>query len=296
MQQQAIQTMPVGDRTIKMSYEDYCQLDYEHGLTEWVEGEVILFMAPTRAHQSIVGFLFGLLLYYVSHFKLGEVYTAPFEMNTVPEKRYREPDIAFIATAYLHLLNDRGVAGAASLVVEVVSPESVRRDYKEKREEYEKAGVCEYWVIDSRFGKEQFICYVRSTDGKFIAQLPDSQGRYHSTVIPGFWLLPRWLFQVPIPDPKTILNLIAPEIMRDEQALQQAKQQGIERGIQQGIQHGQCELIIRMLTRRFGELDNATLAHIQAMPTQQRELLTEALLDFSTLDDVYTWLHTHATC
>lgn len=292
MQQQTVQPTHVGDRTITMSYEDYCQLDYEHGLTEWVEGEVILFMAPTRAHQSIVGFLFGLLLYYVSHFKLGEVYTSPFEMNTVPGKRYREPDIVFVATANFYLLNDKGMAGAANLVVEVVSSESVRRDYNEKLKEYEKAGVCEYWVIDSRFGKEQFICYVRSTDGKFIAQLPDSQGCYHSTVIPGFWLLPRWLFQMPIPDPKTILNLIAPEIMRDEHALQQAEQQGI----QQGIQRGQCELIIHMLTRRFGALDNATRTHIQALPTQQLELLTEALLDCSSLDDIHTWLHTHAMC
>ena len=38
--------------------------------------------------------------------------------------------------------------GAADLCVEVVSPESVTRDCREKLTEYEQAGVREYWLID----------------------------------------------------------------------------------------------------------------------------------------------------
>jgi Uma2 family endonuclease len=35
-----------------------------------------------------------------------------------------------------------------SLVVEVVSPDGEERDYVETREEYLRAGVLEYWILD----------------------------------------------------------------------------------------------------------------------------------------------------
>jgi Uma2 family endonuclease len=38
--------------------------------------------------------------------------------------------------------------GAADIVIELVSPESVHRDYGEKLYEYEQAGVPGYWIID----------------------------------------------------------------------------------------------------------------------------------------------------
>ena len=34
------------------------------------------------------------------------------------------------------------------LVVEVVSPESVKRDYRYKRSEYAAIGIDEYWIVD----------------------------------------------------------------------------------------------------------------------------------------------------
>lgn len=37
---------------------------------------------------------------------------------------------------------------ASLLIVEVVSPESVKRDYRFKRSEYAALGVPEYWIVD----------------------------------------------------------------------------------------------------------------------------------------------------
>jgi Uma2 family endonuclease len=34
------------------------------------------------------------------------------------------------------------------LIVEVVSPDSIKRDYRHKRSEYAAVGVLEYWVVD----------------------------------------------------------------------------------------------------------------------------------------------------
>jgi predicted transposase YdaD len=51
---------------------------------------------------------------------------------------------------------------------------------------------------------------------------------------------------------------------------------------------------LRQLNRRCGPLSEATTARIQALPLQQLEALTEALLDFSGPADLAAWLASHA--
>ena len=50
---------------------------------------------------------------------------------------------------------------------------------------------------------------------------------------------------------------------------------------------------LRQLNRRCGPLSEATTARIQAMPLEQLEALTEALLDFSGPADLTRWLAQH---
>lgn len=41
-----------------------------------------------------------------------------------------------------------GVKGAPNLIIEIISPSSVIRDRKIKRDLYERHGVREYWIVD----------------------------------------------------------------------------------------------------------------------------------------------------
>jgi predicted transposase YdaD len=52
---------------------------------------------------------------------------------------------------------------------------------------------------------------------------------------------------------------------------------------------------IRLLNRRCGPLSEATTARVQALPLQQLEALTDALLDFAGADDLSIWLAEHAS-
>jgi hypothetical protein len=67
----------------------------------------------------------------------------------------------------------------------------------------------------------------------------------------------------------------------------------MEQGIEQGIERGKQELVLRLLTRRFGTLDPESQQQISQLPVAQLENLAEALLDFSTVDDLRNWLSNH---
>ena len=49
-------------------------------------------------------------------------------------------------------------------------------------------------------------------------------------------------------------------------------------------------LVIRLLSRRFGEIPSTTQTQIEQLNLEQTESLAEALLDFTSLDDLTNWL------
>ncbi len=75
-----------------------------------------------------------------------------------------------------------------------------------------------------------------------------------------------------------------------EKGLQQGMQQGLQQGLQQGRHVGEASLTIRLLTRRFGELDAATEERIRQLPLEEVERLGEDLLDFPDKSALNDWL------
>ena len=89
--------------------------------------------------------------------------------------------------------------------MEIVSPESVERDYETKRELYQNAGVEEYWIVDE---VEQKVTLLRlAANGKYREVRP-KKGELHSQVVPGFWIRPEWLWQEPLPKKVEVLKLL----------------------------------------------------------------------------------------
>lgn len=204
----------VGEQRIPMTYEEWLVWPGSQGrVTEWVDGEVIVFDMPSKLHQDILGFLYVLLSWYARALGLGAVIMAPFEMRLSP-RRSREPDIVFVAREHADWLDGKRLNGPADLAVEIVSPDSAHRDQREKLAEYEAAGVGEYWVFDARPGRQDAAFYQRAADGRFVPVPPDPEGRYHSAMLPGFWLRPDWLSQEPLPDPDRLKPVIAPAVWR----------------------------------------------------------------------------------
>ncbi|MEB3151491.1 MAG: DUF4351 domain-containing protein [Sphaerospermopsis sp.] len=60
---------------------------------------------------------------------------------------------------------------------------------------------------------------------------------------------------------------------------------------QQAVQSGEQRLVIRLLNRRIGDIDESLIERIKGLSIEQLENLGEALLDFSNIADLETWLN-----
>jgi Uma2 family endonuclease len=184
--------LPIG-----LSFEEFLAWLDEDARAEWVDGEIVL-MSPARAeHQRLSGFLFRLLAFFVERHGLGEIFSAPFLMRLATRPSGREPDSIFVAAEHADRVRDTYLDGPADLVIEIVSPDSDRRDRVEKLREYEAAGVPEYWLFDPE--KREALFYQPATAARFRLVAPNAEGVYRSVAVAGFWLRTDWLWQRPLP-------------------------------------------------------------------------------------------------
>ena len=94
-----------------------------------------------RLSQRLANFLEG---------KTCQVFAAPFGVRLFPKEDKAddtvvEPDIVVICDP--SKIDERGCNGAPDLVIEILSPSSRRKDRSLKRELYQMAKVCEYWIV-----------------------------------------------------------------------------------------------------------------------------------------------------
>jgi Uma2 family endonuclease len=123
------------------SLETNRRLEFSHGFLEFLP-------MPTVLHQRIAAFLYDALRAFVLGSSLGEVLFTGVRVRLWPGK-FREPDVLFMHAEHAGRMTEEYWEGA-DLVMEVVSSgdEDRRRDLMTKREEYARAGIPEYWIVD----------------------------------------------------------------------------------------------------------------------------------------------------
>jgi Uma2 family endonuclease len=106
--------------------------------------------APAYDHQFAVYAIAGELRNFVSSKRLGVVLGASFEVHLPGIAKPVQPDVLFIAEARKPDSTTQVFEGAPDLIVEVLSPSSVRLDGYIKFGAYERAKVREYWIADPK--------------------------------------------------------------------------------------------------------------------------------------------------
>lgn len=187
-----------------ISYQDFLK-DYEGQRAEWIMGQVEILGMNNIQHQEIIGFLYKLLSFYLGLRKLGKVFLAGVSMYVGDQLPAREPDVIVVLNAHLDRIKPTFLDGPGDVVFEVVSPESVARDYGDKFQEYEAAGVGEYWLIDPI--RKNVRLSVLGDDKLFHSVELNSAGELVSAIMPGFAINPEMFWSDAFPDGAELIEL-----------------------------------------------------------------------------------------
>src|SRR5215204_3120572 len=137
------QTKPAGT----WSYEDLFFFLKHKTAYEIIEGELYEIPAPNLIHATVVMNFIALLLPIISSLG-GRLFTAPLDVFFQGADPV-QPDIVVILPGWPGNLPPRGPEGAPDLLVEVLSPSNCGHDLLSKRALYARAGVREYWLVDT---------------------------------------------------------------------------------------------------------------------------------------------------
>ena len=123
----------------------------EVGFTELVEGRVVTSPSTGAAHNRAT-FQFASRLDPQLPPELRVVPCIDIDLRLAAADQpgfSRRPDLAIFDRTALARGDDEMLrADEVAVVVEVVSPESTRTDYRVKRDEYADAGIPHYWIVD----------------------------------------------------------------------------------------------------------------------------------------------------
>jgi Uma2 family endonuclease len=159
------------DESKRYTYADYLTwLDDKR--RELINGFIHLMSAPNEIHARI-SFNWGFLTELFVRKRKGKcrIYHAPFDVrlplnNETADDKIKDvvqPDLCVICD--LTKLDDKGCIGAPDLIVEVLSPSTLKYDWNYKFNLYESAGVREYWIVDPK--AKLVNVFLLQPDGKY---------------------------------------------------------------------------------------------------------------------------------
>ena len=91
-------------------------------------------------------------------------------------------------------------------------------------------------------------------------------------------------------DKNLVRQLLREEIMQESVTYQDILHKGAQQGRLEGKREASLSMVMRQLTRRFGEINPHLQEQIRSLWLEQLEELGEALLDFETATDLAIWL------
>ena len=189
----------------RLTHDDFMRLAPDDRQVELIDGEMIMHSPALHVHERLQGFLLSILTVFVGHSRLGRVLGSRYAVR-ISEGNTYEPDILFLRWERAHLISERELLEAPDLVIEIISASTARYDRGTKRDNYERAGVVELWLIDP-YGPAGTQFFQRQGDR--LVEVAPVEGVIHSIAVPNFWLRTSWLWpdeSGELPDPVGVLR------------------------------------------------------------------------------------------
>jgi Uma2 family endonuclease len=187
------------------SDDTFTQEEFRHWLDERVDahlnhyellnGRIVMTPPAGYPHGDIEAALVQFLRAHVRGAKLGTIRgsSAGFDL---PSGDTVEPDVSFVSTERQAAAPapERGdfIRAVPNLVIEILSPSTMRRDRAEKKAIYERNGVDEYWLVDP---DEKNVTVFVLRHGRYDTGTVFQSGRISSTTLPALALSVEEVFE-----------------------------------------------------------------------------------------------------
>lgn len=173
----------------RMSADEYIASPQSAHKSDLIEGVFVMASPASLDHATVQQFMITTLSNFVSRHRLGMVLgeNAAYRLN---DDNVYQPDVSFLSNARLQLAGEVYVRGTPDLAVEIISSSSRRYDAFEKRINYARAGVQEYWLVDPI---ERSVAIYGLEQDQFV-RINQVDERLRSHVLPGYWLQLDWVF------------------------------------------------------------------------------------------------------
>ncbi len=185
----ALRTLFETPAKARMSAQSYIDDPLSERKSDIIEGVFVMASPASFLHEDIQSFILTTLRLFVDSLGSGKV-MGPNTAYRLSEENVFQPDISFIAIERLHLAEDVYFPGPPDIAIEIVSPSSRHYDTIEKKINYARYGVREYWLIDPI---DETVTFFRQINGELLP-IPDAEGVARSEVLQGYWLDRLWLF------------------------------------------------------------------------------------------------------
>jgi Uma2 family endonuclease len=157
-----------------------------------IEGELVRDPSPSTNHQAISLAIALLLAGYARVRRSGRVYIAPLDVY-LSDTNVFQPDVFFVSKERAAIMADDGIHGPPDLVVEILSPSSIRRDRVQKLRVYRAAGVKEFWLIDPVSKSIQIYSFGR--DPVMPRHIVTAKESFTSPLFPGLTITAAEIFE-----------------------------------------------------------------------------------------------------
>lgn len=143
-----------------LTWNDWLELPDRDGCDyEILGGELYMSLSPSMRHQRVCRNLMFLVETYLRRTGHGELFPDATAVRLSPRDVVL-PDLLVVLAGHEGIIEEKCIAGAPDLVVEILSPGTARRDLGVKRSLYEHSGVAEYWIVDPIGEKAQVYVLV----------------------------------------------------------------------------------------------------------------------------------------
>ena len=185
----ALRTLFETPAAARLLADDYIDSPFSDEKSDLIEGVMIVATPASYEHERLQSFIMLTMGLFVETRGLGQVMGSnlAFRMSDV---NVFQPDVSFIRRDRLHLAREVYFAGPPDIAVEIVSPSSRHYDEVEKKINYARFGVGEYWLIDPLTRQAVFYSQV---NGQFVP-ITSTSDRIQSEILAGYWLRLDWLF------------------------------------------------------------------------------------------------------